>query len=120
LSARKAKKTPPKNVIFGSPRGAEFHREDPSTSMTPICVREAKKMFPLDKPEEIAAYMDEDEETSTNSSILEEADNFMALYMPSPKSKRQSSQEHSSIKKVKSFSPFDLDSARRYDKIHHK
>ncbi|OQR99713.1 hypothetical protein ACHHYP_04878 [Achlya hypogyna] len=73
LSARKPKNaTPTKTISFGSPRGAEFRVNDPSTAMTPMCDRTAKAMFPLEKPEE-----DEDEETSVNSSILDEADQFL-------------------------------------------
>ncbi|KAH9127676.1 hypothetical protein AeMF1_002062 [Aphanomyces euteiches] len=74
LSARKVHKstTPTKTVVFGSPRGAEFRINDPSTSMTPMCDREAKQMFPLDKHDS-----DEDEVTSENTSILEEADHLL-------------------------------------------
>ncbi|OQS04888.1 hypothetical protein THRCLA_02917 [Thraustotheca clavata] len=74
LSGRKAKKTttPTKTITFGSPRGAEFRVNDPSTSMTPMCDRQAKAMFPLDKDEE-----EEDEETSVNSSILDEANQLV-------------------------------------------
>ncbi|ETV99988.1 hypothetical protein H310_07437 [Aphanomyces invadans] len=64
--------TPTKSVVFGSPRGAEFRRNDPSTSMTPMCAQRTKEMFPLDKMDS-----DEDEVTSENTSILDEADHLM-------------------------------------------
>ncbi|EQC29741.1 hypothetical protein SDRG_12513 [Saprolegnia diclina VS20] len=75
LSARKPKPptnnatTPTKTLTFGPPTGAEFRASDPSTAMTPMCERTAKAMFPLEKDEDA-----EDEETSVNSSILDEAD----------------------------------------------
>ncbi|KDO18019.1 hypothetical protein SPRG_16598 [Saprolegnia parasitica CBS 223.65] len=76
LSARKPKppttnasSTPTKTLTFGPPTGAEFRASDPSTAMTPMCERTAKAMFPLEKDEDA-----EDEETSVNSSILDEAD----------------------------------------------
>ncbi|KAF0690514.1 Aste57867_18104 [Aphanomyces stellatus] len=74
LSARKPKKasTPTKSVVFGSPRASEFRINDPSTSVTPMCNRQAKEMFPLDKIDS-----DEDEVTSENTSILDEADHLL-------------------------------------------
>lgn len=50
---------------------SEFNRGSPSTSMTPICNRAAKAMFPvLEKHVE----SEEDPETSRNSSLLDEID----------------------------------------------
>lgn len=72
LSARKRPKdqtTPNKSVNFGPSEGAEFNMGSPSTSMTPMLAREAKVMFPLDRPSS-----PDDEETSLNSSLLDEAD----------------------------------------------
>ncbi|RLO08869.1 hypothetical protein DYB28_005419 [Aphanomyces astaci] len=79
LSARKAQPppssspTPTKSVVFGSPRGAEFRRNDPPTSMTPMCVLQTREMFPLDKIDSD----DDDDVTSENTSILDEADHFL-------------------------------------------
>lgn len=80
LSARKPKNglmtTPTKSVNFGPPQGAEFNLGSPSTSMTPMLAKDARRMFPLDRistppsPQE----EDDDEETSLNTSLLDEAD----------------------------------------------
>ncbi|KAJ0412671.1 hypothetical protein ATCC90586_002301 [Pythium insidiosum] len=76
LSAKKKSKgvtTPNKSVNFGPPQGAQFNRGSPSTSMTPMCAREAKAMFPLEeKPQN--QEDDDDDETSLNTSLLDEAD----------------------------------------------
>lgn len=72
LSARKRAKdqaTPTKSVNFGPSMGAEFNHGSPSTSMTPMNANKARAMFPLDRPS-----TPDDEETSLNSSILDEAD----------------------------------------------
>ncbi|TYZ61484.1 hypothetical protein PybrP1_008947 [[Pythium] brassicae (nom. inval.)] len=86
LSARKAAArpmtTPTKSVNFGPPQGAEFNHGSPSTSMTPMPAKDAKRMFPLDRAvsppsfEEGEADNDDedDEETSLNTSLLDEAD----------------------------------------------
>ncbi|GLD98486.1 hypothetical protein PINS_up007183 [Pythium insidiosum] len=75
LSAKKKAKgvtTPNKSVNFGPPQGAQFNRGSPSTSMTPMCAREAKAMFPLEeKPQN---QEEDDDETSLNTSLLDEAD----------------------------------------------
>jgi hypothetical protein len=78
LSAIKKKKTPngsptpTKSVNFGPPRGAVFNSGSPSTSMTPMCDRRAKDMFPMEHSSPKAS--EEDEETSLNTSILDEVD----------------------------------------------
>ncbi|RHY24361.1 hypothetical protein DYB32_008875 [Aphanomyces invadans] len=113
--------TPTKSVVFGSPRGAEFRRNDPSTSMTPMCAQRTKEMFPLDKIDS-----DEDEVTSENTSILDEADHLMdkdesddenqSLSFPfgsirSPTRKRS----RASNGGIKGLSPLDaMADARRY------
>lgn len=81
LSAKKAVvgplTTPTKSVNFGPPQGAEFNLGSPSTSMTPMPAKDAKRMFPLDKvasPPLFQQEEDEDEETSLNTSLLDEAD----------------------------------------------
>ncbi|TMW63077.1 hypothetical protein Poli38472_005695 [Pythium oligandrum] len=79
LSARKAKRgsldtTPSKSVNFGPPQGAEFNFGSPSTSMTPLPPRDAKAMFPLEEKKSEDTSEGEDEETSHNSSLLDEAD----------------------------------------------
>ncbi|KAL4157837.1 hypothetical protein PRNP1_003619 [Phytophthora ramorum] len=80
LSARKKRMntggviqtTPNKSVNFGPSQGAEFNHGSPPTSMTPMCARDASRLYPLDPPEEEP----EDAETSLNSSILSEADSL--------------------------------------------
>ncbi|RLN94013.1 hypothetical protein BBJ28_00009561 [Nothophytophthora sp. Chile5] len=82
LSARKGKKvatrgiqiTPNKSVNFGPSQGAEFNHGSPSTSMTPMCAKEALRLFPLDPPASSEEEEPDDAETSLNSSILDEAD----------------------------------------------
>lgn len=70
--------TPSKSVNFGPSQGAEFNLGSPSTSMTPMAAKKARAMFPLDKPSPVSSESDmdedDDEETSLNSSILDEAD----------------------------------------------
>lgn len=81
FSAKKRKAgpdTPSKSVNFGPSQGAEFNLGSPSTSMTPMAAKKARAMFPLDKPSPVSSESDmdedDDEETSLNSSILDEAD----------------------------------------------
>lgn len=85
LSARKRAKdqtTPTKSVNFGPPQGAEFNFGSPSTSMTPMNAHKARAMFPLDHPSS-----PDDEETSLNSSILDEADSRSPDPEPSQESR---------------------------------
>uniref|UniRef100_K3X8C1 Spc7 kinetochore protein domain-containing protein n=1 Tax=Globisporangium ultimum (strain ATCC 200006 / CBS 805.95 / DAOM BR144) TaxID=431595 RepID=K3X8C1_GLOUD len=81
LSARKPPKgngqlmTPTKSVNFGPPEGAEFNLGSPSTSMTPMLAKDARRMFPLDRITTPPSPVEEDdEETSLNTSLLDEAD----------------------------------------------
>ncbi|KAF1330467.1 hypothetical protein FI667_g5040, partial [Globisporangium splendens] len=81
LSARKPPKgngqltTPTKSVNFGPPEGAEFNLGSPSTSMTPMLAKDARRMFPLDRITTPPFPVEEDdEETSLNTSLLDEAD----------------------------------------------
>lgn len=69
--------TPTKSVNFGPPQGAEFNLGSPSTSMTPMLAKDARRLFPLDRaasPPLGQVDEDEDEETSLNTSLLDEAD----------------------------------------------
>lgn len=85
LSARKAPKdtessvqtTPNKTVNFGPSQGAEFNHGSPSTSMTPMCAKDAVRLYPSE-PRASSEEEPDDAETSLNSSILDEADSFDA------------------------------------------
>lgn len=83
LSAKKPKAgpitTPTKSVNFGPSQGAEFNLGSPSTSMTPMLAKDARRMFPLDGTSSPPSLQEldeeeEDEETSLNTSLLDEAD----------------------------------------------
>lgn len=83
LSAKKPKlgpiTTPIKSVNFGPSQGAEFNLGSPSTSMTPMLAKDARRMFPLDGMSSPPSLQEldeeeEDEETSLNTSLLDEAD----------------------------------------------
>ena len=63
-----------KNVIFGSPKAAEFHKLSPTTSFTPLNRQQAKSLFSMSGKSQRDIEEEEDEATAENSKILEEWD----------------------------------------------
>ena len=63
-----------KNVIFGSPKAAEFHKLSPTTSFTPLNRQEAKSLYSMSGKSQRDIEEEEDEATAENSKILEEWD----------------------------------------------
>ena len=72
LSSRKMSAR--KNVVFGSPKAAEFKRGDPTTSFTPMGRDHVKEIFSMEPAVIAQDEEDEDENTAENSAILEEWD----------------------------------------------
>ena len=63
-----------KNVIFGSPKAAEFHKLSPTTSFTPLNRQQAKSLYSMSGKSQRDIEEEEDEATAENSKILEEWD----------------------------------------------